>query len=354
MYKRICSLFSVGNDAQKGDISWRLNTLTLRENATSQEMQAHFDAFSTLLSEGKSTGLDVADWDRREKFLLSLPRDLQTILRTSLRGRSTQTWAELCSLFNEEIDIRSRQELRDAQINAAVKMEKGGRRQQDNGEKGGKGGKKHKKKKGGEVKKCGWCGIKGHEEKECRKKAAGDPSQAEIRQAIQHIRQQKSSQGQSDSARFIDATAWGSAPTLFDNNANKQDDVHLWATITLVNDSANASPYFMLDTRASHHITNIRSALVNLRPAEVINFGLAGTMHQFSSYEEGDLRVPVEDGIILIKGIRYSPGANHSILSASCLRAANWHIELEKDYLSLGPHKFTLSWDNRHNFPATD
>lgn len=110
----------------------------------------------------------------------------------------------------------------------------------------------------------------------------------------------------------------------------------------------------MLDTRASHHITNIRSALVNLRPAEVINFGLAGTMHQFSSYEEGDLRVPVEDGIILIKGIRYSPGANHSILSAPCLRAANWHIELEKDYLSLGPHKFTLSWDNRHNFPATD
>lgn len=219
MYKLICSLFSVGNDAQKGDISRRLDTLTLRENATSQEMQAHFDAFFALLSEGKSIGLDVADWDRREKFLLSLPRDLQTILRTSLRGRSTQTWAELCSLFNEEIDIRSRQDLRDAQINAAVKMEKGGRRQQDNGEKGGKGGKKHKKKKGGEVKKCGWCGIKGHEEKECRKKAAGDPSQAEIRQAIQHIRQQKSSQGQSGSARFIDATAWSSAPTLFDNSS---------------------------------------------------------------------------------------------------------------------------------------
>lgn len=42
-------------------------------------------------------------------------------------------------------------------------------------EKGGKGGKKHKKKRGGEVKRCGWCGIKGHKEKECRKKAAGDP-----------------------------------------------------------------------------------------------------------------------------------------------------------------------------------
>lgn len=137
MYKLIYSPFSVGNDLQKGDISWRLNTRILRENATSQEIQAHFDAFSTLLSEGKSVGLDVADWDRREKFLLSLPRDLQSNLRTGLRGRSTQTWAELCSLFNEEIDIRSRQDLRNAQINAAAKMEKrGGRRQQDNGERG--------------------------------------------------------------------------------------------------------------------------------------------------------------------------------------------------------------------------
>lgn len=58
---------------------------------------------------------------------------------------------------------------------------------------------------------------------------------------------------------------------------------------------------------ASHHVANIRSALVNLRPAEVINFGLVGIMHQFSSYEEGDLLIPVEDGSILIKGIRYNP-----------------------------------------------
>ncbi|OXG14335.1 hypothetical protein C367_05860 [Cryptococcus neoformans Ze90-1] len=97
MYKRICSLFSVGNDAQKGDISWRLNSLSLREDATPQEMQAHFDAFSTLLSEGKSIGFEVADWDRREKFLLSLPRNLQSSLRTGLRGLTTQTWVDLCS-----------------------------------------------------------------------------------------------------------------------------------------------------------------------------------------------------------------------------------------------------------------
>lgn len=58
---------------------------------------------------------------------------------------------------------------------------------------------------------------------------------------------------------------------------------------------------------ASHHVANIRWALVNLRPAEVINFGLAGIMHQFSSYEEGDLLISVEDGSILIKGIRYNP-----------------------------------------------
>ncbi|OWZ69498.1 hypothetical protein AYX14_05138 [Cryptococcus neoformans] len=134
MYKLIYSPFSVGNDLQKGDISWRLNTRILRENATSQEIQAHFDAFSTLLSEGKSVGLDVADWDRREKFLLSLPRDLQSNLRTGLRGRSTQTEG-----VPQEGSWRS--------------------------------------------------------------------PQAEIRQAAQHIRQQKSSQGQSGSASFIDATS---------------------------------------------------------------------------------------------------------------------------------------------------
>ena len=171
---------------------------------------------------------------------------------------------------------------------------------------------------------------------------------------MQHIKQQKSSQSKSGSASFIDATSWGSAPTLFDNDVNKQNDAHLWAAIALVNDNNNRLPSFMLDTCASHHVTNIRSALVNLHPAEVINFGLAGTVHQFSSYEEGDLRIPVEDGSILIKGIRYSPGANHSLLSASCLRAAKWHIDLEKEYLRFGPHKFTLNWDNRHNFPATD
>lgn len=54
--------------------------------------------------------------------------------------------------------------------------------------------------------------------------------QAEIRQAAQHIRQQKSSQGQSGSASFIDSTSWGSAPTLFDN------------------DTTNASPCFILGT----------------------------------------------------------------------------------------------------------
>lgn len=206
----------------------------------------------------------------------------------------------------------------------------------------------------GEVKRCEWCGIKGHEEKECRKKAAGDPSQAEIRQAVQHIKQQKSSQSKSGSTSFIDTTSWGSAPTLFNNNINKQNDTHLWAAIALVNDNTTCPPSFMLDTCASHHVTNIHSALVNLHPAEVINFGLAGTAHQFSSYEEGDLCIPVEDGSILIKGIHYSPSANHSLLSASCLCAAKWHIDLEKEYLRFGPHKFTLNWDNRHNFPATD
>ncbi|OXB33912.1 hypothetical protein J007_06414 [Cryptococcus neoformans] len=168
MYKLIYSLFSVGNDLQKGDISWGPNTRILRENATSQEIQAHFDAFSTLLSEGKSIGLGVADWDRREKFLLSLPRDLQSNLRTGLRCRSTQTEG-----VPQEGSWRS--------------------------------------------------------------------PQAEIRQAAQHIRQQKCSQGQSGSASFIDATSWGSAPTLYDN------------------DTTNASPCFILGTW--HHTMSPTFAL---------------------------------------------------------------------------------------------
>lgn len=87
----------------------------------------HTSTLSLPFSEGKSIGFEVADWDRREKFLLSLPRNLQSSLRTSLHGLTTQTWVDLCSLYNEEIDIRSRQDLHDAQINAAVKIAKGGR-----------------------------------------------------------------------------------------------------------------------------------------------------------------------------------------------------------------------------------
>lgn len=230
MYKRICSLFSVGNDAQKGDISRRLDTLTLRENATSQEMQAHFDAFFALLSEGKSIGLDVADWDRREKFLLSLPRDLQTTLRTSLRGRSTQTWAELCSLFNEVIDIRSRQDLRDAQINAAVKTPKiGGRETGGKGKNKGKGKKRKNKKENSSAGgiKCNWCGLKNHTEENYLKESAGELSQAELQEANKEYKQRHKGSGNPIASThdnravaglnppgdtFVDTASWSAGP----------------------------------------------------------------------------------------------------------------------------------------------
>lgn len=62
----------------------------------------------------------------------------------------------------------------------------------------------------------------------------------------------------------------------------------------------------MIDSGATHHITSDRSSLFNLRPADYIQFGLAGTSHSLKSVEEGDTLVNSLGQKTIITGVRTS------------------------------------------------
>lgn len=138
MYKLVYSPFSVGNDLQKGDISWRLNTRILRENATSQEIQAHltpsllYSPKASLLASTWPTGTvgrsssspcpEISNPTFEPVFVVAQPR----------RGLSSAVSSTKKSTFG----LAKTSAMCKSMLQQRWKRGGGGRRQQDNGERG--------------------------------------------------------------------------------------------------------------------------------------------------------------------------------------------------------------------------
>ncbi|OWZ60688.1 hypothetical protein AYX14_07092, partial [Cryptococcus neoformans] len=195
MYELIRSNFRADTDSRKNDIVYQLTHTILPENSSSEAMQSHIDTFQKLIAEAKAVGLPLDDFRIREDFFLSISsEDFQRHLRNRLNQNpgDRRNWAALRSIVSDEIDIKTRQESRRAALNATVKtLKTEGRETGGKGRNKGKGKKKSDKKENSRAGgiKCTWCGLKNHTEENCRKKAAGELSQAQLQQAVKEFKQ---------------------------------------------------------------------------------------------------------------------------------------------------------------------
>ena len=73
----------------------------------------------------------------------------------------------------------------------------------------GKGGKGDKGKGGGDKSTCSYCGYTGHKEVDCRKKKSGEPSKAEIMDAVKQIKEKKGG-----SVNHVNADGWLGSESL--------------------------------------------------------------------------------------------------------------------------------------------
>ena len=200
MYIHIQAEHKLDTFERRAIVSWRIQSLRLRTGASADQMDDHYEAFTDLISEAMAAGLHLEDWDKCERFLLSLSNDLEVLhLRFRLMPSTERTWRNLRTAYKNFADTRRMEQEHDATVAAifpeSIRLSsktaatgkpptRGGTqtkyRDKTNGGGGGRGepdGSRTGKPK------CGWCGIPGHTEVECRKKQRREPSRAQITEA---------------------------------------------------------------------------------------------------------------------------------------------------------------------------
>lgn len=205
IWTRITATHQIRTSTRRNAINNQISLLHLPDKASYSQMIQHLEKFTTLISEGIGAGLLFTDQDQTEKFLLTFGDDFESFrINWDLRPDEQRSWESLVSAYRSIADSRHlREKLSDAVeagVNAVI-ASKDAVRQTGNSGQGGqsanRGGhpkqggsnKKVKGKKG--EKKCTWCTYKGHEEKECRKKAAGEPSKAQVLEATKALKQKE-------------------------------------------------------------------------------------------------------------------------------------------------------------------
>ena len=104
--------------------------------------------------------------------------------------------------------------------------------------KGGKGGGGKGDKGKGDKSTCSYCGYTGHKEVDCRKKKSGEPSKAEIMDAVKQIKEKKGG-----SVNHVNADGWLGGESL------SGDTFHVSQTYPLSSPSPIAAPSSFSSTR---------------------------------------------------------------------------------------------------------
>ena len=102
----------------RGNILWRIQTLRLNTGAKADKMNDHHEAFTSLISEAMATEVRLEEWDKCERFLLSLDDDLEIRLQFRLMPSTERTWRNLVTTYKSLADTWRMKQERDATVAA--------------------------------------------------------------------------------------------------------------------------------------------------------------------------------------------------------------------------------------------
>lgn len=332
MYEHIKSEHKIDTIEHRGNILWRIQSLRLDKGCNADQMNHHYETFTTLISEAQAAGITFADWDKCQKFLLTLPDDLELLrLQYKLLPEANQSWRYLVTTYKSLADSRRMKQEQDATVNAI--FAKAGKQPKKKGQEEKKVTQPQAKQEDGQKKKqagkkdktrCGWCNIPGHKEGDCRKKAAGEPSHAMVQQAAKQLMDKKGS------VNHVDADEWTSSGDIFGSIHHVSNSPH-----------STSSYEFLLDSGASHHLVNDRSILSSVRTIKPITFGLAGS-GSLKATEKGSITF---EGATFANDVHYVPDVRLNILSLTKLHREGWKVDFSNHLAKFGRFSFKVSKD---------
>jgi hypothetical protein len=345
IYSRLCTEHKVDTVERRGDLFQRIMFLQLGPNAPRDKMLEHLETYTNLASEVVQAGAPFPEWQKCQTFLSSLGNDLETLkIQFNVLPENRQTWTELSRTYKILADRRGFEQDRQAKINALINKDatKGGPRKgtENKGNKGdGKGDGKGKGSSGGggnndskgkaenKSKKCTWCNFKGHTIEECRKKAAGEPSKADIKAAAKQLAEKRTKGETTATINSIDGCI--SNPNLIG---------HVSPTTKRTHD-------FLVDSGASHHVTYDRSLLTDIvKLNNPMHFGVFSSDTVTESQEKGSLTLTTAGGTSFkVDNVFYIPEAHINILSEGTLKTKGWNVDLQENTLSLDGHVFQIT-----------
>ena len=180
---------------------------------------------------------------------------------------------------------------------------------------------------------CSYCGYTGHKEVDCRKKKSGEPSKAEIMDAVKQIKEKKGG-----SVNHVNADGWLGSESL------SGDTFHVSQTYPPRVAVANRGAVeFLIDSGATHHLVNDRRLLSSIESIPKITFGLAGS-GSLESTHKGRLDINLKDSPSLkVADVYYVPGVRLNILSVMKLRHSGWKIDFDSHALTHGSTTFRMT-----------
>ncbi|GFZ51036.1 hypothetical protein JCM24511_08794 [Saitozyma sp. JCM 24511] len=343
IYSRLCTEHKVDTVERRGDLFQRIMFLQLSANSPRDKMIEHLETYTNLASEVVQAGAPFPEWQKCQTFLSSLGNDLETLkIQFNVLPEDRQTWMELSRTYKTLADRRGFEQDRQAKINALINKDatRGGPRKgtENKGNKGdGKGDGKSKGKGGGgnndskgkaeNKKKCTWCDFKGHTQEECRKKAAGEPSKADIKAAAKQLAEKRTKGETNATINSIDG--WISNPNL----------------IAHVSTGPMLTHEFLIDSGASHHITPSRMLLTDIVALpHTMHFGLADTNTVIRSQEKGSLTLTTPGGTAFkVTDVYLVPNVRTHILSEGVLKSQGWDVDLRENMLTYKGHTFKVT-----------
>ena len=267
MYVYIRAEHTVDTIEYHGQIKWRITNLKLPPQPTSTQMTEHLNHFQQLIAELLMAGGVIAESVKCECFILTFPADMRKILQNyRLIPLLDRTWRNLLHSYRKELKATRIDEMNAtnaASVNAlynASKPKDG--KEKGKPKQGTKGKGQGKKQKDQNAPKCHWCGSPNQQEKDCRKKAAGEPSKAE-----KHATKRKKLKGKPKGAvNHVNADRW--------NASNSTSNI--FGVIHHVFDIDYSTQSFLIDSAATHHLVCDQNLLYDVISTPTITLGLAG------------------------------------------------------------------------------
>jgi len=113
MYTLISATHKVDTTPRRADLS---SLLRLPLKFSREKMLEHYEQYSNLSAEAIISGVRIDDWEKSERFLMSLGDDLESLkIQWAVLPEQRQVWTELVRIYKSLADRRGLEHERESQ-----------------------------------------------------------------------------------------------------------------------------------------------------------------------------------------------------------------------------------------------